>query len=121
MNDYEYLAELELADGTPLPAMTGKTNGKGVVRLMVPPSTVRATLRLDDGDGQQSEHVVEVGHLDPEGPSWLSKRLANLGFPHETEDEQQSSLLYLQRRHDLECTGVLDDPTRRVLTQLHDF
>jgi hypothetical protein len=102
---------------------TGRTDGEGAVRLMVPSTLAEVVIVLEEG---QHALRVRVGHMDPiEERSGVEKRLAHLGYLVGMRGDDDGDIALRAALHDFQSdrgltpTGELDDATRDALRTAH--
>jgi N-acetylmuramoyl-L-alanine amidase len=103
----------------------GTTDAEGKLEAFVPPDMPQATLRVGEGE---SERVYEIAPrtLDPaRDVKGIQGRLANLGYygggvSGTLDAATTAAIKKFQGDHDLEATGVADDTTALLLSDVHD-
>lgn len=103
----------------------GTTDAEGKLEAFVPPDMPQATLRVGEGE---SERVYEIAPrtLDPaRDVKGIQARLANLGYygggvSGTLDAATTAAIKKFQGDHDLEATGVADDTTALLLSDVHD-
>lgn len=101
----------------------GTTDGDGWVIECIPPDAREGTL-LVGKPGEEQEHALKLGHLDPiEELTGVQARLKNLGFDclvtGRLDDETREAVKEFQLAKELEPTGEPDDATREKLVEAH--
>jgi N-acetylmuramoyl-L-alanine amidase len=102
---------------------TTDTNGRIVQRI--PGNARRGRLVVSPGTPEQVEYMLRLGHLCPSTSiRGVKGRLANLGFPAGSDDNDETSelataLRMFQAKHNLPATGRLDETTRQRIEQAH--
>ncbi|APR86026.1 Hypothetical protein A7982_11375 [Minicystis rosea] len=108
-----------------VPREEGKTDGDGLVDVIIPPGAESAELSI----GEHTWHLA-LGHLNPilhtpdEGVSGLKARLHNLGYDAGAIDEpldpeSRAAIRWFQRDHGLDLTDQLDEATRAAIVRAH--
>jgi len=119
-----YLLEVTAADGSPLPARQGSTDGAGFLDEPIPPNAAEARVLLGRKPGQ-IEYLFRLGEMNPP-TEWggVQRRLINLGYlddevtTGEPDEPTKQALLRLQSDYDLQATGELDAPTKAKIQEL---
>ena len=101
----------------------GKTDAEGWVIESIPPDARGGTL-LVGKRGEEQEHQLNLGHLDPiEELTGVQARLKNLGFDcgvdGQLSDATREAIKKFQVERALDPTGEPDDATREQLKQEH--
>lgn len=100
---------------------SGTTDGDGIAMAEIPAGDCK-NLKLTVL-GQEIR--LSVAALDPvTSVSGLQGRLSNLGYPVGSRDGSfgpatRRAIKHFQSDHDLPCTGVVDDATRKRLVEAH--
>ena len=98
----------------------GKTDGDGWLKEAIPPNAKIAKLTLPDG----TEYQLKLGNLDPvDEITGLQGRLNSLGLYEgsingQMDDKTKLALAVFQLLNELEVTGVADETTKDLLTQM---
>ena len=102
--------------------LRGATDGDGALCVPVPPDVDIGTLVLGEGD-TASRYPIAVGALLPvEDPRGLRRRLANLGFLEDGDDEIASledAVRRFQRARGLAADGCVTPELRAELVRRH--
>ena len=118
-----YRLTVETGEGVPVPARSGVTDAAGLLREPIPPSALRATLVLQDEEGEEEVLELELGELNPlEDLRGVQGRLRALQFPcplnGELDEQTQNALAAFQATWGLTVTRTADDATRGKLEEL---
>ena len=103
--------ELELEDNQTL---SGTTDGDGWIDEVIPDSTQRVVLKLQEGE---EEHILLLGSLDPhDSPTGIQHRLRNLGYYLGKVDgilgpQSRAAIRAFQQAEGIDVTGKPDKAT----------
>ena len=117
-----YLLNLQVDDGTALPAREGRTDGAGFLIEPIPPNLAEAVVLLGRAP-EVRETRFRLGYVNPVGEmSGAQARLNNLGYwcGEESGEETELTVAALRRfqaDQGLEPTGKLDGETKARLQQ----
>jgi hypothetical protein len=101
---------------------SGRTDGDGKLSHVIPPSALKAQLRLETGE----QWNLDLGHINPvEYLSGVQARLKNLGYfkgqiSGTMDDETRDALRVFQSAQGLSATGEPDQATRDALVDAHE-
>jgi hypothetical protein len=104
------------------------TDGDGKLTLNVPVLVREVSVRFPKK--RNRDYLFHVGDMDPiTETSGVRKRLCNLGYlprvPDDTTEEDDEHLkqvlAFFQSNNGLNPTGEIDDPTRQILSDLHQM
>jgi hypothetical protein len=103
----------------------GRTDSDGKLEISIPPGATSGRLIVEPGTPQETDIPIRLGHLDPMGTvSGIKQRLANLTFDcGDTSDDETEAyadaIRAFQRKYGLDCTGEMNEQTRRRLQEVH--